>query len=58
MAYKDLSYVIKSMEDLGFSLPFIPQVRTLLKELVDEGKENLDQAALFELFEKMAAPGN
>ncbi len=53
MSYKDLSYVVRSMEEQGFSLPFIPKVRELLKELVDEGKEGLDQAALFELFERM-----
>ncbi len=56
MGYKDLSYVVKSMEEMGFSLPFIPRVLALMKELVDEGKEGLDQAAVFELFEKMARP--
>ena len=54
MSYKDLSYVVRSMEEQGFSLPFTPKVRDLLKELMDEGKEGLDQAALFEIFERMA----
>jgi 3-hydroxyisobutyrate dehydrogenase-like beta-hydroxyacid dehydrogenase len=57
MGYKDLSYVVKSMDEMGFSLPFIPQVRSLLKELVDDGKEGLDQAAVFEILQRKAGAG-
>ncbi len=53
MAQKDLTYVVRAMEEMGFQLPFTPQVHAMMTELVNRGREGEDQAALIELFEEM-----
>ena len=53
MGQKDLTYVVRAMEEMGFKLPFAPQVHAMMTELVNRGREDEDQAALIELFEEM-----
>ena len=52
--HKDLSYVTKSMADLGIELPLSPQIEAMYAELIDRGEGQLDQMALVHLFEEMA----
>jgi len=54
MAQKDLTYVGRAMEEMGFQLPFASQVQAMMTELARRGREGEDQAALIELFEEMA----
>ena len=53
MARKDLTYVVRAMEEMGFQLPFAPQVHAMMTELANRGREGEDQAALIDLFEEM-----
>lgn len=53
MARKDLTYVMRAMEEMGFQPPFARQVHAMMTELADRGREGEDQAALIDLFEEM-----
>ncbi len=52
--HKDLSYITRSMDDLGISLPFSNQLREMYAELIEQDKAGIDQMALIHLFEDMA----
>lgn len=52
--HKDLSYITRSMADMGIELPFCPQIKALYERLIEQGKAGIDQMALIQLFEDMA----
>lgn len=52
--HKDLTYISRSMEDMGIDLPFCGQIKAMYEQLIDQGKSDIDQMALIHLFEKMA----
>jgi len=52
--HKDLSYITRSMEDMGIDLPFCGQIKAMYEQLIDQGKSGIDQMALIHLFEAMA----
>lgn len=52
--HKDLSYVTKSMADLGIELPLSPMIEAMYAKLIERGDGQLDQMALIQLFEEMA----
>lgn len=52
--HKDLSYITRSMADLGIELPFCPQIQAMYEKLIAEGKAGIDQMALIQLLEEQA----
>ena len=52
--HKDLTYITRSMADLGIALPLCPQIQGLYEQLIAQGKAGMDQMALIELFEAQA----
>jgi 3-hydroxyisobutyrate dehydrogenase-like beta-hydroxyacid dehydrogenase len=52
--HKDLSYILRTGEELGVALPYCREIHAMYQRLIDQGKEGVDQMALIHLFEEMS----
>lgn len=54
MLRKDLTYITRSMKEMGANLPISPTLLSFYEELYDAGMADVDQSVVTELFEKLA----
>lgn len=58
MLRKDLTYITRSMKELGANLPISQVLLPFYEELYDAGLADADQSVVTELFEKLAGIGD